>query len=567
MISIVQSDSVVFAEGIGYADIDKQEKVDEHHLFRQGSISKSFTAMALLLALKNSTYDLDTPIKEIDPDIPLTNPWANTQPVRISHLLEHTSGFEDFHLHAMYSHATDSVPPIIDMVNDHSQSLKSRWPPGNRKAYSNPNYIVAGHLVEVLSGQKFDEYVKENLLQKIGMNRSGFYTTKPESFSFSTGYRRSGSILSPTPFARINGSPAGDFCSNAQDMAAYLQFMLRRDSSIFSQTDFDRIEIPQTSIAAHNGLTYGYGLGNYSIWKKGYLFHGHGGQIDGFAARYLYSREADLGIAVAMNRNGNENALLDFVLELIHPNESIAPFKRQIYPIPDSIKTKFSGFYEFNSPKSKLIGFTDKMLAGLTLDFKEDKIITKTILGKPKDTLFYAGNNQFYYNGEGVPSAMLLESESGHSVLWINDNYTEIKSHTRRLIIFFGLLLSFLFTTAFFAYSLVWLIRNVFRKERKDSLSHLLLFGFGLAFVSMFVGFGLSVSHPHTAQQPTFSSLLMYFSSYAMVLLAVGSVLRWRQLEGKKRFMVFYVCSSIAAIIISVYFWNIGFVGLKLWSY
>ncbi len=466
MISIVKSDSVLFVGGIGLANIEKQERVSAQHLFRQGSISKSFTALGLYKLLQDSPHSLDSPLKEIDPKLPFDNAWKKEEKVRVAHLLEHTSGFEDFHLHAMYNTKDATVPPIINMVNDHRQSLHSRWKPGNRKAYSNPNYIVAGHLIEVLSKEPYSEHIQEHILTPMGMKRSGFYFKAPKNSSFAQGYQRTGTTLNSLPFATINGGPAGDFCANAADMAAYLQFMLSRDSLLFTPNEFDRIESPQTSIAAQKGLQAGYGLGNYTIWKNGHLFHGHGGQIDGFTSRYVYSRAADLGVAIAINRNGNANALVDEVLDYLLGKEVPAPANRITQAIPESLKEQFAGFYEFKSPKSNLLAFSDRMLAGLTLDFKVDKVITRTILGKAKDTLFYAGNNQFYVNKEGVPSTMLMEGDGGKAAFWINDNYTEKESRAKRLFLFFGLLLSLLLLVSFFLYSLVWFLRRLFKKQK-----------------------------------------------------------------------------------------------------
>ncbi|MDW3652136.1 MAG: serine hydrolase domain-containing protein [Bacteroidia bacterium] len=567
MISIVKSDSLIFVGGIGYADIEKNEKVSAQHLFRQASISKSFTALGLFQLLKDSPYKLNSPIREIDPEIPFTNPWQADAPVRVSHLLEHTSGFEDFHLHAIYNKKDSTLPPIRNMLEDHRKSLHARWQAGTKKAYANPNYILAGHLIEKIAGGSFDQYIKENILHPIGMNLSGFYFKKPEDKLFAQGYQRIGISLSPIEFTTINGGPAGDFCTNASDMAAYLQYMLRRDTSIFTRAELERIENPRTSIAAKHGLSVGYGLGNYSLWKNGFLFHGHGGQIEGFTSRYVYSKEADIGVAVAINRNGNANELIDEILRHLLGNQNHAPKGRLTYAIPDSIKNKFSGFYEFNSPKSELIGFTDKMLAGLILDFQKEKLITRTLLGKAKDTLYYAGNNQFYVNNEGVPSAILIETDSEEAVFWINDHYTEKKSRLKRLLIFFGLLFSFLFLAAFTIYALVWFIRNAFKKDKAYPFNHLALLGVAVFFSLTFVGFGGSVSDPKSFTGLSFSSLLMYVSSYALIAMTLFSIYRCFKLPKKRGFQLFYVATSFGALAISMYLWDIGIIGLKLWSY
>ncbi|GAB5550507.1 MAG: hypothetical protein Sapg2KO_00980 [Saprospiraceae bacterium] len=567
MISIVKADTTIFVGGIGYANIAKKEKVTDQHLFRQGSVSKSFTALGLFKLLKASPYDLNTPIFEIDPAIPFTNKWEANAPVRVSHLLEHTSGFEDFHLHAVYNTKDSTLPAILNMVEDHRQSLHSRWEPGTRKAYANPNYILAGHLIEKIAKVSFNQYIDEHILEPIGMTSSGYYFKQPKDKLFAQGYQRLGSILKPIPFTTINGSPAGDFSANASDMAAYLQYLLRMDTTLFTQAELERIESPETSIAAKNGLPTGYGLGNYTIWKNGFLFHGHNGQIEGFTSRYVYSRAADIGVAVSINRNGDANDLLDEILSQLFGVQNQAPKDRVTYPIPDSIKTKFSGFYEFNSPRSQLLAFSDKMLAGLILDFQNEKLITRTLLGKAKDTLFYAGNNQFYLNNEGAPSVILIAKDAEKPALWVNDHYTEKSSRSKRLIIFFGLLLSFLLLLSFAIYSLIWLIRNIFRTDRKSPVNHLALLGVGVFFTLTFIGFGITVGDRKSFTGINFSSVLLYLSSYALVGMSLLSTYRCFKLPKRRGFQVFYILTSIGALAISWYLWEIGFIGLKLWSY
>lgn len=567
MISIVRADTTVFVGGVGYANIEKGEKVTALHLFRQGSVSKSFTAMGLYKLLDSSPYTLNSPISTITNDIPFTNQWKDSNPVRIIHLLEHTTGFEDFHLHAMYNMKDETLPPTSEMVNDHANSLFTRWQPGTRKAYSNPNYIVAGHLIEAISGRSFADQIKTDILAPIGMESSGYYFKKPANLLFTQGYKREGTNLIPVPFSSINGSPAGDFSSNARDMAAFLQLMMRKDSSLFSAEEYDRIESPKSSLAAKNGLEYGYGLGNYTIWKNGHLFYGHGGQIDGYAARYIYSREADLGVAIAINRNGDANAVVDLILEELLGEFSKAPESRKTEQIPNALKEKFSGFFEFKSPKNNLLAFSDRMFAGIKLDFQDDYIVTRSILGKAKDTLYYAGNNQFYYNQEGSPSIILIDA-ADKPVLWINDNFTEMESHTRRLIIFFGLLLSILFMLGFMLHSLVWLVRKRLKKKENSATNHLILLGAGACMILMLVGFGITVSDPKSTLNMSFSALIMVVSSYALVVLSFGSIYRWFKLPaGKKAFRLVYIFTSVGAMMISIYLWDIGFVGLQLWSY
>ncbi|MEM9546913.1 MAG: serine hydrolase domain-containing protein [Bacteroidota bacterium] len=566
-VSIVSSDSIYFVGGIGYANIEKKESVTGEHLFRMGSVSKSFTALGVLKILEDSPFELNSAIKEIDQNIPFRNDWEDESPVLVSHLLEHTSGFEDFHAHAVYNRKDSLMPPITNMVYDHRQSLHSRWTPGTKKAYANPNYIVAGHIIEVLSETSFDTYIRDNVLLPLDMTSSGYFFKKTDDAYFAQGYQRIGKTLQALSFATINGSPAGDFCANAIDMANYLQFMLQRDTLLFDISMFDRIELPKTNIASEKGLETGYGLGNYTIWKNGFLFHGHGGQIDGFASRYIYSREADLGISISMNRNGDANALVDEILDFMLGNESQANYERKIVPIPDSLKNKFCGFYELDSPKNELFAFSDQLFGGFSLDFQMDKIVRRRLLGRPKDTLYYAGNNQFYFEDETIPAAILIETEKGESAFWINENYAAKKSRWKRLLIFFGLVISFLLVSAFFVYGVWWLIRNLFRKKKINPLNHIVLVGVGCSFIAMFVGFGLTMSNLETAMHMNASSLLYYLSSYILILMCMLAIFRSFKITGSGRFKKFYITTTIGAIFLSYYLMDIGFIGLKLWNY
>ena len=102
-IAIVTNDSVVFLGGLGYANIDSNIPATEDTYFRMGSVTKSFIALGFLKLVEAGSIDLSTPVKEIVPEINIVNPWEETDPVRVVHILEHTSGFgnsfREFNVH------------------------------------------------------------------------------------------------------------------------------------------------------------------------------------------------------------------------------------------------------------------------------------------------------------------------------------------------------------------------------------------------------------------------------------------------------------------------------------
>lgn len=263
MIAITRSDSVLLSGGVGLANLKDSIAVNEKQLFRQGSISKSLISLALIKLLHDQSLSLKTPIREIDPNIPFKNDWSETVPITVAHILESSAGFDDFHAHAIYNFKDSLPPPTTELIHSHRKSLYTRWRPGTRHAYSNSGYVVAGHLIEKLSGIPYQQYIAEKILSPLGMASSGFYFKQPADVPFANGYSFANGQYQEVAFVSLQAGPAGDLCSNADDMIKFLQFMLTRngaliDSSIFTSETFDRIENSHATSAGQAGLPGGY---------------------------------------------------------------------------------------------------------------------------------------------------------------------------------------------------------------------------------------------------------------------------------------------------------------------
>ncbi len=577
MISIVKSDSIIFTGGIGLANIEKQEKATANHLFRLGSVSKSFTAIALYQLVESGQLQLTTPILQIDPNIPLENDWSASHPINTAHLLEHTAGFDDMHLHALYNRSDSTTPPCIQMVESHRNSLTARWCPGTRMTYSNPGYVVAGHILEVVSQQPYTKFVQDNLLHPLGMQQSGFYFKEPSALPMAQGYKYEGKEFQAIDFAAIQGGPAGEFCSNAKEMAYYLQFMLinkvKGDSSgqqILSPEAFDRIEYAQTTIAARKGFKGGYGLGNYNSWKYGFPFHGHGGAIDGFAANYIYSRKADIGIAVALNKQGSTRSLINKILAHFFEEPNTAPPNRQTFPIPAELKADYEGFYNFNYNRNQLFSFLRAMLNGVNLHFQEDTLLVSNLFGEPRDTLFYAGDQQFYSGKEGIPFAILFENEAegNQKVVCLGDDYGEKSSKVWTIFKNMLFLSAILLTLLFLLYGFIWWIVQFFTKEKQSKISRLILWLAALSFVSMIGFFIYCVEDIPTAGTMYAGTILLFISSLAFFIFAIGSLFLCFRLKGEADlFKIYYYITTLAVVGLAIFFlWN-DFIGLQLWNY
>jgi CubicO group peptidase (beta-lactamase class C family) len=121
-------------------------------LFRIGSVSKSFAALAALRLQEEGKLKLADTVRQWVPEVAFTNPWEATDPVRLVHLMEHTTGFDDIHLRE-YAHNEPTPIALKDALAFGAPSRVCRWRPGSRMAYCNSGPAVFAAVVERVSGQ------------------------------------------------------------------------------------------------------------------------------------------------------------------------------------------------------------------------------------------------------------------------------------------------------------------------------------------------------------------------------------------------------------------------------
>ena len=285
----------------GVADLDSGRRVTPDTLFRIGSITKTFNALAVMLLVEQGRVDLNTPVRKIVADAPLENPWADAHPMRVAHLLEHSSGLlditrEEFDHNAPFSslEAAFAWRPQARVV---------QWPPGLHPVYSNANAGLVGLVIERVSGQDYQRFIIERLLRPLGMRSAGLSDDASTRRQLATGYDTDGKT--PIPYWHMIFPPLGAINATPREMGALLELFLRRgvvgSERLLEATSVERMESPATSLGARHGLTYGYGLGLDQSLHKGFRWYGHGGDGDGYLSHFAYNREADAGYFLTIN--------------------------------------------------------------------------------------------------------------------------------------------------------------------------------------------------------------------------------------------------------------------------
>src|SRR6266581_2243922 len=221
----LRDDRLFFAKGYGSADRQAGKPVSaQTTLFRIGSVSKLFTATAVLQLAEQGKLDLHADVNTYLKTFHL--PATYPEPITLAHLLTHTAGFEDRET-GLYPLTTSDLEPLGQWLAAH---LPARVrPPGELTAYSNYGFALAGYIVEQVSGMPFEQYVEQYLFQPLGMRSSTFRQPLPASLAadLSQGYTYSNGVYHPNPFDVVQGVPEGAMSTTATDMANFMLAQLQ----------------------------------------------------------------------------------------------------------------------------------------------------------------------------------------------------------------------------------------------------------------------------------------------------------------------------------------------------
>ena len=285
-VAIVHRDGPELVTGLGLADVAGNRAATSDTLFRIGSTSKAFASLSILQLVNEGKLSLDDPVRKLVPEVWFENRWEASDPVRVVHLLEHTTGWDDMHLRE-YAKDAPSMS-LRDALDYDHHSRTSRWPPGTRMAYCNSGPAVAAYIVEKITGKRFEDYVQQHFFTPIGMKTATYF--QPDAAATTTLYHDDGKT--PYRYWNILLRPAGSINASANDMAAYLSFYLNRGAvhgaQIMPAASIDRMEVPASTWAAKDGLKCGYGLSNYCSIYDGFVYHGHNGGVEGGLTELAY---------------------------------------------------------------------------------------------------------------------------------------------------------------------------------------------------------------------------------------------------------------------------------------
>lgn len=339
--SMVKDGSIFLEKGYGYAkEIYATPVVANDTLFRIGSISKTFTAIAVLQLVEDGLLELDRDINDYLTMFKI--PETYEESITLSHLLTHTAGFEEKTFPSIVGYIYDVDPLEIVL----SEGIPDRvHPPGVISSYSNYGFSLAGYIVQEISGKAFETYVEENILTLIGMNSTTFVQPLPSSLNsrMSYGYDENGN---PGYFEYITIPPAGAATSTASDMARFMITLLNNGtlegSRILENSSLEMMFSDQF-ITHENLPSIGFGVYEFDVSDQRII--GHGGDTRFFHSRMILLPELNIGIFASYNSVGGSLARSLLFNEIIE--EYFSYSVEVIEPIQGykSRARKFEGLY------------------------------------------------------------------------------------------------------------------------------------------------------------------------------------------------------------------------------
>lgn len=289
---IAQGGDVLLSQGYGLADRAQGTPNTPQTRFRLGSITKQFTAMAILILQSQGKLTVQDPICVYIPGC-----YAAWEDITIHHLLTHTSGLSSQLWPALVradrTTATSSRP-VQTLALFPDLPLDSQ--PGEHFAYNNAGYVLLAYIIEQVSGQSYEAFLQQAVFTPLGMHNTAY---EHRSSGLAVGYAHAHSAAPQLPFASMSISDgSGLVYSTVEDLFLWDQALDTERLLPRAELDcmFEPI-IQETDVA---GFAYGYGW--YVGEDQGRAVVGHGGNIEGFAALIMRYPEDQIALIVLMNQ-------------------------------------------------------------------------------------------------------------------------------------------------------------------------------------------------------------------------------------------------------------------------
>lgn len=340
---VVREGKVIFRKGYGLANVELGVPVEPDMVFRLGSVTKQFTAVAILMLAEQGKLSLDDDLTKFLPDYP-----TKGQKITIEHLLTHTSGIKNYTslpewLSAWRKDLT--VKEIVDLFKDQPMDFA----PGEKWSYSNSGYVLLGAIIEKVSGQTYQDFIQKNIFTPLGMKHSYYDSTariiprRVEGYSKTNeGYQNAAYLSMTQPFS------AGALISSVDDLALW-------DAALYTEklVKQESLKRAWTPRLLNNGKSAHYGYGwSMSAYERHTIIE-HGGGINGFTTYALRMPADRIFVAILTNRDSMGPGAVAFKVAALALGK---PYQEPVaVKLPASQLDQYVGVYQLDEKEDVII--------------------------------------------------------------------------------------------------------------------------------------------------------------------------------------------------------------------
>lgn len=291
---VAKDGQVIYRKAFGLADLELNVPMKPEMVFRIGSITKQFTAIAILQLMEQGKLSLQDEITKYIPDYPM-----HGHSITIEHLLTHTSGIKSYTNVPMFREMirTDLKPEEIIEKN---KALPMEFAPGKKWNYNNSGYIMLGYIIEKVTGKTYPEYLQENFFTPLGMTSSYYGDNTRIIKNRASGYQPGeGGTVNADYLSMTLPYAAGSIMSTVDDL-----YKWNRALHSYRLVKKETLDMAHTSYKLTDGKPVGYGYGWSLSELQGSRSIEHGGGINGYLSYAIYLPEEDVFVALLSNSNG-----------------------------------------------------------------------------------------------------------------------------------------------------------------------------------------------------------------------------------------------------------------------
>lgn len=302
-IALLDDQKLVWSQGFGYADTESKIPITSDTLFRTASITKLFTATAIMRLVDQGKIDLDQPLQTYLPKFKIKSHSCKTENITIRMLLTHHSGLPDVHLHGQFSAEPEAqFPSLLEELKDEYTA----YSPNYILSYSNIGFTLLGKVIEQVTGQNFSAYMEAEILNPLGMNHSSFTIREDMKRLITPSFNEANQ---PILNVQDRDVPAGGLYSSAAELANFIKMVFAngrfQDQNLLKSDTVTRMLTPQ-NYGVPLDLNFPIGLAWFLKDESGKLGHAgkvaqHSGDIFGYHNILLTLPAHKLGVVVLTN--------------------------------------------------------------------------------------------------------------------------------------------------------------------------------------------------------------------------------------------------------------------------